>query len=262
MAALALFSVSALHLIGFHGASEGWTTELLGHHASIPLAFAILYQDYRFALADLFLKRAVTVLVLVSLVFVTWSVLAPMLAAGPMHGEAVAVLLGAWVATTLLAPWVQRAVSRFVDRVVLRRPNYRQLIEGLTTAVQHCETSEAVLQQTCVALAPAFNAGELTWRAGAPSATRPANEIAVPTAEQPHYVLVVGRLAAGRRLLSDDRTMLERAGFLAARRIDALRLSEERYERMLREREISTLAAQAELRALRAQVNPTFCSTP
>jgi len=27
--------------------------ELLGHHASLPLALAILYQDYPFALADL-----------------------------------------------------------------------------------------------------------------------------------------------------------------------------------------------------------------
>ena len=58
MTALALFALSALHLGQYHGASEGWTTELLGHHASIPLAFAILYQDYRFGFADLFLKRA------------------------------------------------------------------------------------------------------------------------------------------------------------------------------------------------------------
>ena len=41
--------------------------ELLGHHAAIPLAFAILYQDYRFALADLFLKQALTLLAIVAL---------------------------------------------------------------------------------------------------------------------------------------------------------------------------------------------------
>jgi two-component system, LytTR family, sensor kinase len=59
-------------------------------------------------------------------------------------------------------------------------------------------------------------------------------------------------------LLSDDLTMLDRAGVILARRIDALRLTEERYERMLREREVRTLATEAELRALRAQVNPHF----
>jgi hypothetical protein len=62
ISALAIFTVSALHLANFHGANESIATELLGHHASIPLAFAILYQNYRFALADLFLKRALTLI--------------------------------------------------------------------------------------------------------------------------------------------------------------------------------------------------------
>jgi two-component system LytT family sensor kinase len=52
--------------------------------------------------------------------------------------------------------------------------------------------------------------------------------------------------------------MLERVAFVLARRIDALRLTEERYERMLHEREMRTLATEAELRALRAQINPHF----
>jgi two-component system, LytTR family, sensor kinase len=46
--------------------------------------------------------------------------------------------------------------------------------------------------------------------------------------------------------------------FVLARRIDALRLTGERYERMLQEREMRTLATEAELRALRAQINPHF----
>ena len=45
---------------------------------------------------------------------------------------------------------------------------------------------------------------------------------------------------------------------MVARRIDALRLTEERYERRLHEQEMATLATEAELRALRAQVNPHF----
>ena len=44
----------------------GWVAELVGHHAVLPLAFAILYQEYRFALADLFLKRALTLLAVVA----------------------------------------------------------------------------------------------------------------------------------------------------------------------------------------------------
>jgi LytS/YehU family sensor histidine kinase len=52
--------------------------------------------------------------------------------------------------------------------------------------------------------------------------------------------------------------MLERAAFLAARRIDATRSTEERYRRDLHEQEMRKLAAEAELRALRAQINPHF----
>jgi LytS/YehU family sensor histidine kinase len=70
--------------------------------------------------------------------------------------------------------------------------------------------------------------------------------------------LSIGQLAGGRRLLSDDLAMLERAALVVARRIDALRLTGERYERMLQEREMRTLATEAELRALRAQINPHF----
>ena len=41
-AALAAFAVSALHLSQLHQRDSSWPIELLGHHASVPLAFAIL----------------------------------------------------------------------------------------------------------------------------------------------------------------------------------------------------------------------------
>ena len=68
-AALAIFAVSALHLSQLHQGDASWPVELVGHHASLPLAFAILYQDYPFALADLFLKRALALLGIVALAF-------------------------------------------------------------------------------------------------------------------------------------------------------------------------------------------------
>ena len=80
----------------------------------------------------------------------------------------------------------------------------------------------------------------------------------VPTTEAPRFEVRVGRLLGGRRLLSDDRAFLDQAALLSARRIDALRLSLERFEQRLRQEEIERLAAEAELRALRAQINPHF----
>ena len=45
---------------------------------------------------------------------------------------------------------------------------------------------------------------------------------------------------------------------MVARRIDALRVTHERCEQSLREQEINKLATEAQLRALRAQVNRHF----
>jgi LytS/YehU family sensor histidine kinase len=51
---------------------------------------------------------------------------------------------------------------------------------------------------------------------------------------------------------------LEAIAVVVARRIDAIRITTERYDRGLREQEISRLTTEAELRALRAQLNPHF----
>lgn len=257
MMALAIFAVSALHLSQFHGTSEGWITELLGHHASIPLAFAILYQDYRFGFADLFLKRALTLIVLVALVFLAWSSLAPWLTSMPGDPVAVGVLLAAWMVTALAFPRLKGSVSAFVDRVVLHRADYTGVIDRFSVRLQKCDSEQATLATTATAIRDAFNADAVRWFTAEDAGNHP-RRIAVPTAETPQYVLELGSLQGGRRLFSDDWVTLERMALLAARRVDAVRLQDERYERMLREREISALATEAELRALRAQMNPHF----
>lgn len=258
MSALAIFAVSALHLARFHGANESWAVELIGHHASIPLAFAMLYRDYRFALADLFLKQALTLLVLVALVLTGYSALEAGLA--PTTSGIVALLIGMWITTVLLFPWLRRAMSWFVDRIVLSRSNYANLLDEITTTLQACDDTDDVLASVCARLAPALSAASVTFKARTLEASMspPADEVVVPTTEPPHYVLCIGPLADGRRLLSDDLDMLERVAALVGRRLDAIRLTKERYQRMLQEREIRSLATEAELRALRAQINPHF----
>jgi two-component system LytT family sensor kinase len=82
--------------------------------------------------------------------------------------------------------------------------------------------------------------------------------VVLPTTDPPRYVILVAGLSGGRRILSDDRATLEAISVVVARRIDAIRITDERYEREIREQEMGKLASQAELRALRAQVNPHF----
>ncbi len=272
--ALAAFAVMALHMSQSGPDTDAWWIELLGHHASIPLAVAILYQDYRFALADLFLKRVLTLVALTAAtvaLYVTVGVryVLPGIERDADNPRAAGLLVLLVIGVALMYPWLRRGVHRFVDRVLLRRPDYRQLVHDVAGHLQGAETSEAVLDAVCLALGPAVWARRVTWsadealRATGAGEGRPAREnrgatVLVSTAESPRFVIEIADLDGGRRLLSDDVHMAESLALLAARRIDAIRFGNERLERGLREREALQLATEAELRALRAQLHPHF----
>ncbi|MSO51788.1 MAG: hypothetical protein EXQ51_05125 [Acidobacteria bacterium] len=256
--ALALFAVSASHLGRFHGDDESWPVELIGHHAAIPLAFAILYQDYRFALADLFLKRALTLVAMVIIAFAGFSLVTAQ-PAGPL---AAALLMALWVGSALMVPWLHRQIVRFVDTSLLGRADYAVLAADIALAVQAQDTHQGVLDAVCHRLSPALNAHRVWWTEQDPDHTADGTPVTaqaeVPTAEPPRYLICVGELTGGRRLLSGDLDLLDAVVAIAARRIDQQRLTAERHEAQLREEEMLTLAAEAELTALRAQINPHF----
>jgi two-component system LytT family sensor kinase len=279
---LAAFAVSALHLSRHAGApdQDPWAVELIGHHASLPLVLAILYQDYRFAFLDLFLKRALAVLALVGVVVLLYVAFA-----GPLvdphaiaervaadygqHVFATEVLLATWIATALMYPWIQRRVFRFVDRVVLRRADYHEVRSELADELAVSRDASAALDASCAVLGRALSATSASWseaatrgHAGHPTialdARRTQATIEVPTAIEPSYEIVVATAASGRSLLSDDLMLIDAVASAAGRRIDEIRIESERRERAQREQEMSQLATEAELRALRAQLNPHF----
>ena len=167
VAALAIFAVSALHLSQFHQGESSWPVELLGHHASVPLAFAMLYQDYPFALADLFLKRALALLILVTTSFVAIAAFGAASAAFghfvQMDPRQVGALVTVWVATALAYPGLRRATTWFVDVVVLHRPNYRSLRASIARCVQEHDSVPALLSAVCAALEPALSARTVAW---------------------------------------------------------------------------------------------------
>jgi two-component system LytT family sensor kinase len=247
--ALAVFAVSALHLSHREGATESWYVELLGHHASIPLIFAILYQDFRFALADLFLKRALALFALVAIASGLYvGIEVPLLAQHDFRSDPVAVGVSVilWVGLALLYPPLCRAATWIVDRVVLHRADYKRLRDDFDRRLATLEEPDAVMHALADALRGPLAADEVRWIEGDHD-----DGTIVPTSEPPRCTLVTGPLAGGRRLLSDDLAMLDSMALLAARRIDAIRLARERYQQ-------SKLTTEAELRALRAQMNPHF----
>ena len=218
--ALAVFAVSALHLSQLHRGDASWPVELVGHHASLPLALAILYQDYPFALADLFLKRALALLAVVTIAFV---------AVATFGGRSVAfgefierdprqfgLLMTLWVATALLYPTLRAATAWFVDAILLRRPNYRALRATISATAQTLDDIPSLLSTVCNLVRPSLSSPSVTWHeVEAPRAHEPVGPLVVrsdvgvthavvPTGEAPRYAITIAPLTGGRRLLSDD----------------------------------------------------------
>lgn len=287
IAALSWFAVSAQHLSHHSGENYSWWIEIIGHHASLPLAFVILYQDYRFALADLFLKRALVLLLLVGCAFGVYSLALTPLAARNLSVESnpsvILILVATWIGAAFLYPQLRRGVSWFVDSIILRRANFDWLSDELARQIAEHESAESLLDDLCQQLKAALTSREIRWQefSGESSQQRPLlavhtgrllartsrafpsrfqaiATVLIPTVDAPQYQLEIGELAWGRRLFSADTDFLETVATMAARRIDALRVIHERCLRDLREKEMHKLATEAELRALRAQINPHF----
>jgi len=280
-AALGVFAISALHLSGHNeGDAHFSLVELIGHQSSLPLVLAILYQDYRFAFADLFLKRAMSLLLLAVFALGLYVFLAePLLKMrdenGLLTSVAVGGLLGLWILTALVYPGLRRFVVWFVDKVILNRADYNTLRNEIAQMISTHEHAEDALDAVSRKLAPALTAESVSWKKADEKenlsvsssqelvleldrTVENAAHVFIPTAEPPYYELVIGNLRGGRRLFSDDVAMLEAVAVMTARRLDTLRVTHERCEQDLREKEIGKLATEAQLKALRAQINPHF----
>ncbi|HQZ96993.1 MAG TPA: histidine kinase [Pyrinomonadaceae bacterium] len=270
-AALLVFAVSALHLSGEREGTS-WYVELIAHQSSLLLALVILYQNYRFAFADLFLKRAISLMlltVLASGLYVFAAV--PLLRYHETHDrddvQAAALILGLWVATALVYPLIYKFAVWLVDKVLLHRVDYAKLQQDLAREVEDQETLDDVLGTISERLAKTLTARSATWTenvdgetARYPSVNLSADDagIIIPTAETPQYTVRLSAFFGGRRLLSDEISLLESVALVTARRIDVLRVSHERFEQKFREQEFAKLATEAQLTALRSQINPHF----
>ena len=271
-AALLIFAFSGLHLSG-KGDENSWVIELVAHQSSLPLALAILYQNYRFAFADLFLKRAISLLMIALIAFGLYVLVAePLLKYHETHQrndvQAVSLLITLWIATALIYPAVHRFSSWFVDAVVLKRPDYAELQASIAAGIDRASSVDEVLKIASVDLRDALTAVEFSVKEVEPRTTGAQIELVsfdrdnatlyVPTTDAPAFEVEFSGFRGGRTLLSDETLMLEAVALLTSRRIDAMRIANERFDRERREQEFSKLATEAQLAALRSQVNPHF----
>ena len=231
---LFLLAMSFVHLGNGH-AEQIWSQELALHHAAIPLALLVLMQDYRFILLDAFLRFLANVLL--AAVFVAGGVLvwrAGGISAADTPFRLALVLMGACLLLVVFAV-ARGQVQRLLTRVVFRRPDEATLLNALRVPVRNEENYLA----TAATL--------LGHYAGADAALTAAPSGQASVAVGGTRYITFGRRTGGRRYLSEDLQVLQRAAAVIVEQLD-----------LHRESEMRRLVSQAELRALQSQIHPHF----
>ena len=245
---LALFAMSFVHFGAGH-ASHAWSSELLVHHAGIPLALFILLQDYRFVLLDAFVRFLANALLAAVL---TWLViqaafrlaLVERIAPGPLQ-EAL-LLLGVCLFLVFFA-WLRNRVQSWLTRAVFRQGS----LANLASRVKECPAftdEEQYLEWAAGVIAGAAGTADYAVLGqGEVQASWAEAQVPIRLGEGDSRLLVLGRRQGGRRYLSEDLDTLAKAASEIAGRVESLR-----------RQEMNRLVSQAELRALRSQINPHF----
>ncbi len=246
LAALSLFLLAAsfVHFGAEHGPGS-WAHEIVFHHAGIPLALFVLLQDFRFLLLDVFVRiagAAVLAAAFAAGLLVVAQTLG-LLAGEPADALALAMFLTATCGAILVFPWLRDRLRRWAEATLFRRGDFdsaRAAIRSLGPL-----PDDEFFSKTAAVLASYTSARRSSVGKSAESWAQVSIEL--PERAGTTRVLSLGQRAGGRRYLSDDIADLNRLAAEAADRLDHLRREEQR-----------RLLAEAQLEALRAQINPHF----
>jgi signal transduction histidine kinase len=232
---------------------------------AVPLCFlfAITYYVERLTCFDILIKRgafAFTSLLVLTLYF---AIAPPALwwANSFVRNTPFGVMIwaGSLLPVVLLAPWTYQRLSRWLDRMLLGRRfpaagAAEYFLKGLQGAIDVNELVHRAERR----LEEIFRSESRVLME--PPETLPRDSIQAPVRirDQAVGALVVGGQQHRRRFLSEDLALLSSLAEAFSFLLENLQLRERRLEQEQRERELLANAQRAELKALRAQVNPHF----
>ncbi|HEX5736160.1 MAG TPA: histidine kinase [Blastocatellia bacterium] len=270
---LLLLGLAVGLMLLIHVASDASLEFLLGNVTqqwSIPLALVTFAFMAQFRFADLFVKRSLIILaaIITALIYGLFVVapLTEMARDRSPHKTAapLVVLTLLWCALLLIFPRLVKTLDRLADRLLFRRPDYRQIARGFSERIDLLEQESelfALAESTAIDALGAERASVVAREAGDhDDAKASEDEISVPVlvGGRPKYLMFVAPGSSRRKLLSDEMIFLSTLADRIGRRVEAIEFERERRERGLREARLQHSLTEAELRALRAQVNPHF----
>jgi two-component system LytT family sensor kinase len=214
----------------------------VAQQGTIPNVIVVAGFVAKFRYADVLLKRSLNLMLsVVASTCIAWFI------PGIPQGIPLVVASLAGAALLMATPSLYSLVSRIVDRAFLRRPDYSALVrtceEASARAANETELFDIAEKTVRMALHPEL------------ARVAPVQEsVVLGTAEhilikavRGDFVLLVSPAIGGRRLLKEEMVFLQAIAAEIGRRLDALDLERERQSLI-----------EAELKALRAQVDPHF----
>jgi signal transduction histidine kinase len=156
----------------------------------------------------------------------------------------------------LLAPWADSVLARLVDRVFLRRRYSPAEAERLVLAELQLATTEDDLRARAArSLAGVFGcAAEVQFRWPCEEAASQGLKAEIPGLGW----AVLKPRASGIPYMTDDRRLLDSLVRTLGVVLENVRFREQQSKQQEREQQLRLLASRAELKALRAQINPHF----
>lgn len=267
----ALVALSFVHLLAGHR-GESWERELVLHHAGVPIAMFVILQEYRFVLFDAFVRSltTATMATVMAVAFIKGIVLLGV----PMHlverDEEVFVI---FLLTALLAGFssLRSLLQQLLSRIFFRQPAIEELLSQVTNppvlfphAGEYLHWAASEIAQSMRAeefslLSPEMAGDATPLRISGPTQITPELlgstvvpqwahvAVSLSLANREVWYLFLGRRKQGRLYLSEDMHSLERLVSAVVQLVERFRTEHSR-----------TLLAQAELKALQAQINPHF----
>jgi len=245
-------------------APPGTWGSILAQALPLCFAFVITYYAERPAFFDVLIKRGAFTFCFLLLLAAYFFAIAPFLLR-LWWGTKTAVV--AWtllvLPIVLVAPWGQRRLSVWLDRLFLGRrflpaEASKYFLTGLRSAIGESELTE----RTEMLLGEIFHSeAEILLGPGPFPPARNADgcmQAAIGSHGEQIGLISIQPRVHGPRFLSEDVTLLSSLAETYSFLLDNLRLREERVRRERREQDLLLEAERSELKALRAQVNPHF----
>jgi two-component system LytT family sensor kinase len=265
---------------------------LVSAHSTLLIVLGAFFLFARFRFADVFIRYTVRILLAsflaVLLILLSESPALRHVTSMTRYSAAVHLFASSLLAAVLLVSFIflDRRSGELVNRWIFQAPDYRlaarQFGETLARLYDNSEIAaiakssiRSTLELNEVGLVSVDNQKETNWPAelrngevfeidaanhlrGTPA--MPGVELLVPvrSAGSVTHVLAVSPGPARHGLVSEEINFLRMAAAHVGSRFDSLRLEREQIERRSQETVLLQQVTEAELRALRAQINPHF----